>query len=399
MPIRFLVDLNAALSRAVELGASDIHLKVGQPPVLRRDGELGLLPDHAPLYDSDLEAALATIADLSPAKLSAFHETGELDLAYTADGLPRFRVNGFRQRGSISFAFRVIPKNVPGFDELRLPQGVRRLAEEHRGLVLCTGATGSGKTTTLATVIDHINRTRRQHIVTIEDPIEILHPDHGCIVNQREVGLDTENFLAAIRRVLRQDPDVILIGELRDAETAETALKAAESGHLVFSTMHTIDAAETISRMIEFFPAVKQEQIRSILAGVLRGVISQRLLPRLEGGRVAAVEVMVNNSRIADLIRDQKTEEIPDAIAEGQFFDMQTFTQALIELVLSKEIDREVAANSATNRHDFLVALEQALKRQKAGIAHEQRLSEEARAPEPGETPMPGLRIAGTTEG
>jgi twitching motility protein PilT len=399
MPISLLVDLNAALSRAVELGASDIHLKVGQPPVLRRDGQLGLLPDHAPLYDSDLEAVLATIADLSPAKLAAFHETGELDLAYTAEGLPRFRVNGFRQRGSISFAFRVIPKNVPGFDELRLPQGVRRLAEEHRGLVLCTGATGSGKTTTLATVIDHINRTRRQHIVTIEDPIEILHADRGCIVNQREVGLDTENFLAAIRRVLRQDPDVILIGELRDAETAETALKAAESGHMVFSTMHTIDAAETISRMIEFFPAVKQEQIRSILAGVLRGVISQRLLPRLAGGRVAAVEVMVNNSRIADLIRDQKTEEIPDAIAEGQFFDMQTFTQALIELVLANEIDREVAANSATNRHDFLVALEHALKRQKAGIEHDQRLSEAAREPEPGEAPMPGLRIAGTTEG
>jgi twitching motility protein PilT len=399
MPISLLVDLNAALSRAVELGASDIHLKVDQPPVLRRDGQLGLLPDHAPLYDSDLEAVLATIADLSPAKLAAFHETGELDLAYTAEGLPRFRVNGFRQRGSISFAFRVIPKNVPGFDELRLPQGVRRLAEEHRGLVLCTGATGSGKTTTLATVIDHINRTRRQHIVTIEDPIEILHADRGCIVNQREVGLDTENFLAAIRRVLRQDPDVILIGELRDAETAETALKAAESGHMVFSTMHTIDAAETISRMIEFFPAVKQEQIRSILAGVLRGVISQRLLPRLAGGRVAAVEVMVNNSRIADLIRDQKTEEIPDAIAEGQFFDMQTFTQALIELVLANEIDREVAANSATNRHDFLVALEHALKRQKAGIEHDQRLSEAAREPEPGEAPMPGLRIAGTTEG
>jgi twitching motility protein PilT len=390
------VDLNAALSRAVELGASDIHLKVGQPPILRRDGVLGVLPDHEPLYDGDLDGALATIADLSPAKLAAFHETGELDLAYTADGLPRFRVNGFRQRGSVSFAFRVIPKNVPGFDELRLPQGVRRLAEEHRGLVLCTGATGSGKTTTLATVIDHINRTRRQHIVTIEDPIEILHADQGCIINQREVGLDTESFLAAIRRVLRQDPDVILIGELRDAETAETALKAAESGHLVFSTMHTIDAAETISRMIEFFPAVKQEQIRSILAGVLRGVISQRLLPRLQGGRVAAVEVMVNNSRIADLIRDQKTEEIPDAIAEGQFFDMQTFTQALIELVLANEIDREVAANSATNRHDFLVAVEQALKRQKAGIEHDKPLPEMVREPE--EKPMPGLRIAGSQD-
>jgi twitching motility protein PilT len=393
------VDLNAALSRAVELGASDIHLKVGQPPVLRRDGELGVLPDHTPLYDSDLDGVLATVADLSPAKLSAFHEAGELDLAYTAEGLPRFRVNGFRQRGSISFAFRVIPKEVPGFDELRLPSGVRRLAEEHRGLVLCTGATGSGKTTTLATVVDHINRTRRQHIVTIEDPIEILHADRGCIVNQREVGLDTDSFLAAIRRVLRQDPDVILIGELRDAETAETALKAAESGHMVFSTMHTIDAAETISRMIEFFPAVKQEQIRSILAGVLRGVISQRLLPRVQGGRVAAVEVMVNNSRIADLIREQKTEEIPDAISEGQFFDMQTFTQALIELVLAGEIDREVAANSATNRHDFLVTLEQALKRQKAGIEHDKPLPEMAREPEPEERPMPELRIAGSQDG
>ncbi|MFL5949196.1 MAG: type IV pilus twitching motility protein PilT [Gaiellaceae bacterium] len=392
------MDLNAALARAVELGASDIHLKVGQPPVLRRDGDLGLLPDHAPLYDSDLDVVLAAVADLAPAKLSHFHETGELDIAYTAASLPRFRVNGFRQRGSISFAFRVIPNEVPSFEHLRLPKGVRRVADEHRGLVLVTGATGSGKTTTLAAMLDFMNRNRQQHIVTIEDPIEILHPDHGCIVNQREVGLDTENFLAAIRRVLRQDPDVILIGELRDAETAETALKAAESGHMVFSTMHTIDAAETISRMIEFFPAVKQEQIRSILAGVLRGVISQRLLPRLEGGRVAAVEVMVNNSRIADLIRDQKTEEIPDAIAEGQFFDMQTFTQALIELVLANEIDREVAANSATNRHDFLVALEQALKRQKAGIEHDQRLSEEARAPEPGEAPMPGLRIAGTQE-
>jgi twitching motility protein PilT len=392
------VDLNAVLARAVQLGASDIHLKVGQPPVVRRDGELGLLPDHAPLYDSDLDAALAVVADLAPAKLSHFHESGELDIAYTCEGLPRFRVNGFRQRGSISFAFRVIPKNVPGFEELRLPAGVRRLAEEHRGLVLCTGATGSGKTTTLATVIDHINRSRRLHIVTIEDPIEILHADQGCIVNQREVGLDTDSFLAAIRRVLRQDPDVILIGELRDAETAETALKAAESGHLVFSTMHTIDAAETISRMIEFFPANKQEQIRSILAGVLRGVISQRLLPRKQAGRVAAVEVMVNNSRIADLIRESKTEEIPDAIDEGQFFDMQTFTQALIELVLADEVDREIAANAATNRHDFLVALEQALKRQAAGIESDRLASETEQKPEPGDQ-MPGLRIAGSQEG
>ncbi len=395
------MDLNAVLARAVEHGASDIHLKVGQPPVLRRDGELGVLPNHVPLGEADLEAALAAVTDLAPAKLQSFHETGELDIAYTSNELPRFRVNGYRQRGSISFAFRVIPKNVPGFEELGLPKGVERLAEEHRGLVLCTGATGSGKTTTLAAVIDHINRTRRFHIVTIEDPIEILHADRGCIVNQREVGLDTESFLSAIRRVLRQDPDVILIGELRDAETAETALKAAESGHLVFSTMHTIDAAETINRMVEFFPAEKQDQIRSILAGVLRGVISQRLLPRKQqtGGRVAAVEVMVNNSRIAELIRDQKIEEIPDAIAEGEFFDMQTFTDALIELVISDDIDREVAANAATNRHDFLVALEQALKRQAAGIEHDRPLSEMAPKPEPepeDDDQMPELRIAGS---
>ena len=401
MPINAFVDLNAVLARAVELGASDIHLKVAQPPVLRRDGELGLLPDHAPLTELDLEAALGLVTDLAPAKLQVFHETGELDIAYASNDLPRFRVNGFRQRGSISFAFRVIPKHVPSFEELRLPRGVKRIAEEYRGLVLVTGATGSGKTTTLAAMLDHINRTRRLHIVTIEDPIEILHADQGCIVNQREVGLDTESFLAAVRRVLRQDPDVILVGELRDAETAETALKAAESGHLVLSTMHTIDAAETINRLIEFFPAVKQEQIRSILAGVLRGVVSQRLLPRINGGRVAAVEVMVNNSRIGDLIRDQKVEEVPDAIAEGEFFDMQTFTDALIELVLADEIDRDVAANAATNRHDFLVALEHALKRQKAGIERDQPLPETAHEPElapDAEAELPGLRIVGSQE-
>jgi len=401
LPISTFVDLNAVLARAVELGASDIHLKVAQPPIVRKDGELGLLPEHPPLTEADLEAALAVIADLTPAKLQAFHETGELDIAYATGDLPRFRVNGFRQRGSISFAFRVIPKHVPSFEELRLPKGVMRLAEEHRGLVLVTGATGSGKTTTLAAVIDHVNRTRRQHIVTIEDPIEILHSDRGCIVNQREVGLDTESFLAAIRRVLRQDPDVILIGELRDAETAETALKAAESGHLVFSTMHTVDAAETINRMIDFFPAVKQEQIRTILAGVLKGVVSQRLLPRLEGGgRVAAVEVMVTNSRIADLIREQRIEEVTDAISEGEFFDMQTFTDALIQLVLSQEIDEEVAANAATNRHDFLVSLEQALKRKKAGVETDRPTSEAAPTePEPAERVMPELRIAGAQDG
>ena len=225
-----------------------------------------------------------------------FERTGELDTAYQPQGLPRFRVNAFRQRGDVSLAFRVIPREVPDFESLRLPPGVEKLAEEHRGLILVTGATGAGKTTTLAAMIGHINRTRRQHIVTIEDPIEILHDDATCIVNQREVGIDTESFNEALRRALRQDPDVILIGELRDSETAETALQAAESGHLVLSTMHTVDASETLGRLVEFFPAIKQPQVRSILAGVLKGVISQRLLPRAGGGRVAAVEVMVANS-------------------------------------------------------------------------------------------------------
>jgi twitching motility protein PilT len=388
-----LVELNAVLQCAVEQGASDVHLKVGQIPVMRRDGELMPFDDHPPLTDTDLGAVLAVIAELTPARRESFYETGELDIAFTSGDLPRFRVNAFRQRGSISFAFRVIPRQVPNFDDLRLPMGVRMMAEEQRGLVLVTGATGSGKTTTLATIIDHINKTRRQHIVTIEDPIEILHEDHGCIVNQREVGLDTADFLQALRRALRQDPDVILIGELRDAETAETALKAAESGHLVFSTMHTIDAAETLGRMIEFFPGIKQAQIRSILAGVLRGVISQRLLPRVGGGRVAAVEVMVNNARIADLIRENKTEEISDAIAEGSFFHMQTFEQALIDLVLAGDIDREIAANAATNQHDFTVSLDLALRRQAAGITKEEERMLPHAAPPEEEDALPNLRV------
>ncbi len=356
------MDLIDLLKRAVERGASDVHLKLGQPPVVRLDGDLEHLPETGPLTEFDLESVLDAVTQISPRKRDSFEETGDLDIAFSYPALPRFRVNGFRQRGAISFAFRVIPSEIPNFASLGLPAGVTRLAEERRGLVLVTGATGSGKTTTLASMLDHINRTRRQHIVTVEDPIEILHPDRGCIVNQREVGLDTASFEQALRRVLRQDPDVILIGELRDTETAHTALQAAESGHLVFSTLHTIDSAETIGRMIEFFPPAKQQQIRSIMAGTLRGVISQRLMPRAEGGRVPAVEVMVTNARIQDLIRENRPDEITDAIEAGEFFEMQTFAQSLIDLVLRGEVEREVAANSATNRHDFLVALERAEK-------------------------------------
>jgi twitching motility protein PilT len=362
------MDLDDLLRRAVDAGASDIHLKLDRPPMVRRDGDVTPLEGTELLTSADLDAYLRTVTQIAPQRYDLFQESGDLDIAYTGEGLPRFRVNAFRQRGATSFALRVIPKEVPRFEQLGLPAGIQKLADEHRGLVLVTGATGSGKTTTLAAMIDYINRSRPSHIVTIEDPIEILHPDHQSIVNQREVGLDTENFGQALRRALRQDPDTILIGELRDAETAQTALQAAESGHLVFSTLHTVDAAETVGRMIEFFPEGKQQQIRSIMAGVLRGVISQRLLPRVGGGRVAAVEVMINNARIGDLIRESKPEEIVDAIAEGEFHQMQTFQKALIDHVLAGTVDREVAANASSNRHDFMVALEYAEKAQAAGI-------------------------------
>jgi twitching motility protein PilT len=389
------MQINLLLQRAADAGASDIHLKAGRPPILRHDGQLAPLDDWPVLREADLEAILEAICAGTPSRLETFRRSGELDTAYSQEKLPRFRINGFRQRGSISFAFRVIPQEIPGFTSLGLPAGVQKLADEQRGLILVTGATGSGKTTTLAAIIDHINRTRTQHIVTIEDPIEIMHEDHQCIINQREVGLDTTSFHEALRRGLRQDPDVILIGELRDAETAETALQAAESGHLVLSTLHTVDAAETLGRMIEFFPAIKQPQIRSILAGVLRGVVSQRLLPKANGGRIPAVEVMVVNARIQDLVRDGKTEEIPEAIDEGVFFSMQTFTKALIDLVLAGEVDRDVAANAASNRHDFLIALDRSLKEQAVAAAEEKPVEPAESDEDPAEQRRPTLRVAG----
>jgi twitching motility protein PilT len=386
------MELQAVLRRAVELGASDVHFKVGQPPVFRSDGTLDVADAFAALGDADLEEILREVTAASPGRRQVFDETGELDIAYVDPPLPRFRVNGFRQRGSISFAFRMVPSSIASFDELHLPPGVARLADEARGLVLVTGATGSGKTTTLAAMLDSINRTRSQHIVTIEDPIEYLHVDHSCIVNQREVGVDTDSFAQALRRVLRQDPDVILIGELRDSETAQVALQAAESGHLVFSTLHTIDAAETVSRIVEFFPAEKQPQIVSVLAGVLRGVISQRLLPKISGGRIPAVEVMVSNARVAELIREQRTDLIPSAIADGEFFGMQSFAKALIDLVLMGLVDRETAANAATGRHDFLIALEHA---EKLARVRDQGV-EDPEAPNPSSDDVPMLRAAGS---
>jgi len=381
------MDVNALLRRAVELGASDLHLKAGKAPAVRLDGEITRL-DEAPLSEDDLRGIVAQIA---PGRVVEFESNGELDLAYSVEELPRFRVNVFKQKGSTAFAFRAIPRQVPSLEELGLPAGVRRLAQEHRGLVLVTGATGSGKSTTLAAVVDHLNESRQSHIVTIEDPIEFVHDDKQSIVSQREVGIDTESFAQALRRALRQDPDTILIGELRDAETAQTALQAAESGHLVLSTMHTVDAAETVARLIEFFPEAKQQQVRSILAGVLKGVISQRLLPRAGGGRIPALELMVVNARIGDLIRENRPDEITDAVAEGEYFDMQTFEQALIALVLDSSIDQETAANAASNRHDFLVSLERAQKRQAVVEAAPESVAEAAPREEPEPT---GLRVA-----
>ncbi|HEV3408336.1 MAG TPA: PilT/PilU family type 4a pilus ATPase [Gaiellaceae bacterium] len=383
--------LNALLAHTIEVGGSDLHLKVAAPPVVRVDGTLTPVGERR-LTDGDLEAILTVVTERTPAKREHFFATGELDSSYVAENVGRFRVNGFRQRGSISFAFRYVPAGVLSFEKLGLPEGVRRLAHEHRGLVLVTGATGSGKSTTLAAMVDAINRSRNQHIVTIEDPIEFVHEDYGCIVNQREVGIDTDSYLEGLRRVLRQDPDVILIGELRDQESAQAALQAGESGHFVLSTMHTLDAAETIGRMIELFPAGKQTMVRQILAGVLRGVVSQRLLPRLGGGRVAAVEVMVNTPRIADLIRDPtKTDGIPEAIADGSFHHMQSFAQHLLQLVLDGVVDVETAASAAPNRHDFEIAVQHALR--------VKRVTEEHGAPKrggelPDDEDLSGLRVA-----
>jgi twitching motility protein PilT len=386
------MDLNGLLGRVIELGGSDLHLKVASPAMVRVDGELIPLGERL-VTAGDLEAIVALVTELTPAKREGFYTHGELDTAYLAEEIGRFRVNGFRQRGAISFAFRFIPKEIPSFERLGHPEGVRLLARENRGLVLVTGATGSGKSTTLAAIINSINRSRKHHIVTIEDPIEFVHDDWGCIVNQREVGIDTDSYSEGLRRVLRQDPDVILIGELRDEESAKAALQASESGHLVLSTMHTIDAAETIGRLVEFFPPGKQDMVRQVLAGVLRGVISQRLLTKVDGGRVAAVEVMVNTARIAELIRDGRTDEITEAIEGGDFHHMQSFSQHLVQLVLAELVDVETAANAASNRHDFELAVQQALRRRQ--VEESAGAPEEAPAePAPAEDVDIGLRLA-----
>lgn len=340
------------LQKVVEARASDLHLKVGSPPMIRVDGELSAL-DEPPCTPEDTKDYAASL--MSEKQIRRFSETNEIDFAYSGPSVGRYRVNVYRQRGAISIAARQVVTRVPDFAELNLPPVVQKLALEPRGMVLVTGATGSGKTTTLAAMIDHINRHLQRHIVTIEDPIEILHQDRRCIINQREVGLDTENYGSALKYVLRQDPDIILIGEMRDQETVRTALTAAQTGHFVLSTLHTIDVAETVNRIIDFFPLYQQKQVRIMLAGSLRGVISQRLLVRADGrGRVPAVEVMCMTGRIRDLILDpSQTHNVRLAVQEGDYYGMQTFDQSLLGLFEQGLVTLEDAQLVAGSPHDF----------------------------------------------
>ena len=348
------MELNDILRVAVKGNASDIHLKAGLPPLFRVDGALvplrkgeRLLPD----WLSNISQSIMT-----PGQQQHFEEFHEVDLAYSIPGVGRFRVNVFQQRGTVGVVFRVIPFGVKTVQQLNLPKIIEQIAMEPRGLVLVTGTTGSGKSTTLAAMIDHVNTNRTCHVITVEDPIEFLIRDKRSVVNQREIGVDTSTFATALRAALRQDPDVILVGEMRDFETIETALTAAETGHMVMSTLHTIDAAETITRIVSVFPPHQQQQIRLQLASIIRGIISQRLVPRADGkGRVPALEVLVSTARIRECIADkERSKEIPDAIAKGfTTYGMQTFDQSLMHLVKSGLVSYEEALRNVSNPDDF----------------------------------------------
>ena len=369
-----MVPLERLLRYAVTSGASDIHMKPGAPPMLRVDGQLTAVPRAPKLGAPETERIASELLASHRDRQREFHERGEADLAHTVTGLGRFRVNVFRQRGSASIVMRLVPFDVPRLEELGLPPIVERLAAAERGIILVTGATGSGKSTTLAAMIDRINRSSRRHVVTIEDPIEFLHSDRMSIVNQREIGLDTPDFSSALRRVLRQDPDVIMIGEIRDMVTMETALSAAETGHLVLSTLHTLDTSEAVNRVIGLFPVHQEQQVRAMLAGTLRGVISQRLVKRADGsGRAAALEVLVSTGRVRDMIIDPaETGRIGDIVKEAEYDGMQTFDQALYDLVTSGAVRLEDALPATSNRHDFRLMLESGVVRRNAEQYQEQ---------------------------
>jgi len=348
------INIDDLLRRAVDKRASDLHLKVGNHPYLRIDGSLNALNDITRVTPEEmLSMAFSMMTNRQKQK---FKETAELDMAYGVAGLGRFRVNVFQQRGNVGMVLRVIPTKIRTIEELELPRILGQICEEQRGLVLCTGTTGSGKSTTLAAMIDRINSVRAEHIITIEDPIEYLHRDKKGFINQREVEVDTSSFSTALRAALRQDPDVVLVGEMRDLETISTALLAAETGHMVFSTLHTLDATETIQRIIAVFPPPEQKQIRLQLASTLKAVISQRLVRRGDGqGRVPAVEVMITTGYIRDcVINPDKTRLIRDAIAAGTSqYGMQTFDQSLFDLYSRNLISLEEALLRASNPDDF----------------------------------------------
>ena len=375
--------LDHALRYVFDNEGSDLHLKVGAQPMARIHGALMPIPDSEALRPEDTEEALRILTEQLPASKEEFDAGGEADLPYAIPGVSRFRVSVFRQRGSISVVARVIPYQVRTIEDLGLPPVIRDLAEERRGIILLTGTTGSGKSTTLAAMIDHINERRQEHIITLEDPIEYLHSDKQSIINQREVGSDTSGFAQAMRRVLRQDPDVILIGEMRDEETVRTALSAAETGHLVLSTLHTLDATETINRIIDFFPPHLQQQARVMLASTLRGAVSQRLVPSADGqGRVAASEVMVVTGRVEDLILNpEETGKISQVIAEGEYYGMQTFDQSLLSHVQAGRVSEAVAMDYASSPHDFKLMLAASGKR--ASDISQVEMEEEAEADPP----------------
>jgi twitching motility protein PilT len=360
-------DLIAAV---VRLGASDLHLKPDSPPILRVHGALGRLDDYGTLSKEDVLGLLYQML-VDPNRLERLHRSGAVDFAYDSDQGIRFRVNAFQERGQFSIACRPVPDFIKSFEELNLPPVLSQIADEERGLILVTGTTGSGKSTTLAAILDWINERKAKHIVTVEDPIEFVHRDKTSVMAQREVGRDTPSFHEALRYVLRQDPDVILIGEMRDEETVRTALTAAQTGHLVLSTLHTLDAPETLNRIIDFFEPHMQGQVRSMLAGTLNAIISQRLVPTADrAGRVPACEVLRNSARVqAMLLNPAELVNLHDAIAEGGYYSMQTFDQALLHFVQTGQVSLDDALPLASRPHDFRLLLESGGERS-GSLAH-----------------------------
>jgi twitching motility protein PilT len=353
-----MFDVREALRELVAREGSDLHLKVGSKPLYRVHGKLAPEQSAERLSAEDTERALHELLG-DVAKHEEFACEHEVDFSYEIPDVARYRVNAFQQRGVISIACRAIPHKISTIEELALPPVVRDLAEEERGIVLLTGTTGSGKSTTLAAMIDHMNSTMAKHIVTIEDPIEFVHEDKDSVINQREVGMDTASFKRALRRVLRQDPDVILVGEMRDEETVQTALSAAETGHLVLSTIHTVDAGESINRMLDFFPPHQHDQARSMIAGTIKGVISQRLVPGADGGRVAVCEILRMTGRVRDMIVDSsQTGKLPEVIAAGGYYGMQTFDQALFGHVKAGRVTFEEAMRVASSPADFKLLMQ-----------------------------------------